>query len=301
MGCVQSAERAQELNLLLLGVRREQRSAEYRLAKWLAELADQRHFQQLGYSTLCHYADTVLGLGSRQTRALCALGRGLADLPALDAAFEAGELGWTKAREVLRVATPETDDLWVDFALSTNSRVLERAVSMTTRGDPPPIAEPEVRGAARRRLVFELEGKPPSGAVRGRARGEVGALRYAAWRRPCSSGAPSSRLLHDGRLAVERLADGTLEFRFADGRCIRSDPRGAETKPPAAVSWGSTVGEMSLETPDRPSLHRRRSSWPTDSKPETHFCPADMAEAALTESRVAGCAANEAWSSTKAG
>ena len=34
------------------------------------------------------------------------------------------------------------------------------------------------------------------------------------------------RLLHHGRLAVERLPDGTLESRFADGRCIRSDPRG---------------------------------------------------------------------------
>ena len=56
-------------------------------------------------------------------------------------------------------------------------------------------------------------------------------------RAPCSLrwGLPSNlvtlctthhRLLHHGRLAVERLPDGTLESRFADGRCIRTDPRG---------------------------------------------------------------------------
>ena len=153
-----SAERAHELNRLLLDVRREQRSAEYRLAKLLAELADQRLFQQLGYATLCHYSEAVLGLRRRQTRALCALGQGLPELPALDTAFEAGELGWTKAREVLRVATPQTVGLWVDFALSHNSRVLERAVAESHTGDPPPVAGQEPRREARRRLVFELEG-----------------------------------------------------------------------------------------------------------------------------------------------
>ena len=74
-----SAERAQELNRLLLQVRSEQRAAEHRLAKLLAELG-------------------------------------------------------------------------------TNSRVLERAVSLCSSGDLPPPVEPELRGQARRRLVFELEG-----------------------------------------------------------------------------------------------------------------------------------------------
>ena len=117
VGGVMSAERAQELNRLLLQVRSEQRAAEHRLSKLLAELAEQRQFQQLGYATLCDYSEAVLGLGRRQTRALCLLGQSLPDLPELDSAFEAGTLGWTKAREVLRVATPQTVAQWVDFAI----------------------------------------------------------------------------------------------------------------------------------------------------------------------------------------
>ena len=342
-----SAERAQELNRLLLDVRREQRAAEHRMAMWLAELAEERHFQQLGYATLCDYSESVLGLGSRQTRALCLLGRSLPDLPELDSAFEAGRIGWTKAREVLRVATAQTVGQWVDFAIGTNSRVLERAVSVSSKGDLPPPAEPELRGEARRRMVFELEGPeadlilqaltwvrtqadlsegeydkgaalallvrraleaadadqaptaeryrvvvetcpscadthgldsdasdtlcleaacdselvhldgdtpgkltrtiPPATRravlARDRLRCVVPGCHCALWldihhlqwgvkrtHHPSNLVticATHHRLLHEGRLAVERLGDGTLEVRHADGRCTQRDPRGA--------------------------------------------------------------------------
>jgi len=171
------AERARELNRLLLDVRREQRSAEYRLAKLLAELADQRLFQQLGYATLCHFSDTVLGLHRRQTRALCALGQGLPELPALDTAFEAGELGWTKAREVLRVATPQTVGLWVDFAMGHNSGVLERAVAECHRGDSPPVAGQEPRRQAPQRSdKWARMGRSEPHGERWAAWGEVGRM-----------------------------------------------------------------------------------------------------------------------------
>lgn len=343
-----SVERARELSRLLLDIRREQRSAEHRLAGLLAELEDNKLCQELGYATISDYGSTVLDLSVRQTRALCALGRGLPALPALDAAFEAGELGWTKAREVLRVATPQTVEQWVEFAVGTNSRVLERAVARSAKGDLPPPSEPESRREARRRVVFELEGpeadfvehaltwaKTQAGAhddefdrgaalamlvrralesaqteqapsteryrihiqtcpncaethgldseasdtlcleaacdsevvqldgdqpgrltrtippatrrsvlARDRSRCVVPGCNCALWldvhhlewtgskrtHHPsnlvtlCST---HHRLLHDGRLAVERLADGSLECRFADGRCVRRDPRGS--------------------------------------------------------------------------
>ena len=370
-----SVERARELNQLLLEVRREQRSAEHRMAGLLAEVVADKHFHKLGYATVYDYASAVLGLGRRQTRALAALGRGLAALPALDAAFEAGTIGWTKAREVLRVATPETVEQWVDFAAGTNSRALEHAVSHSSKGDLPPPAELECRRPARRRLVFELEGPeadfveqaltwvktqaaldddeldrgaaltqllrralesaqaelapsseryrihiqtcpscvethgldseasdtlcleagcdaelvqlegdkpgtltrtvPPATRrfvlARDRSRCVVPGCHCALWldihhvnwtgagrtHHPhnlvtlCST---HHRLLHDGHLAVERLATGGLQVRFADGRCVQTDPRGAVTRHGTGTARRCTPSEqVQLPEPRSPS------------------------------------------------
>ena len=59
-------------------------------------------------------------------------------------AMREGLLGWTKARTVAGVATPETDAEWVEFARQHNSRELEARAWDCRRGDGPPEDEDEV-------------------------------------------------------------------------------------------------------------------------------------------------------------
>jgi hypothetical protein len=70
--------------------------------------------------------------------------------------FAPGRVGYTKAREVARVATPETDAAWTTRALETTNRALERQVAAAQRGDAPP-ADPDAEpGPARVRVTVAM-------------------------------------------------------------------------------------------------------------------------------------------------
>ena len=65
------------------------------------------------------------------------MGRRLPDLPYVSATLEAGNLDWTKARELVRVVTPETEEAWVQRATTVSCRVLEVEVANASVGAPP--------------------------------------------------------------------------------------------------------------------------------------------------------------------
>ena len=150
-------EAATRLHENLLTNRRTHRQAEHRLAVLLAEMADRRLYAELGYASVFDYADRVLDLPARQVRDLIRIGRHLPELPALAAALAEGTIGWTKAREIVSVATSETEAAWVARATTVSSRVLEQQVAGARAGELPPDAPPEPeRGPERRRVVLDM-------------------------------------------------------------------------------------------------------------------------------------------------
>jgi hypothetical protein len=90
------------------------------------------------------------------TRDLVAIGRHMRELPALAAAFSDGRLSATKAREVARVATPDTDAAWTERACVSTSRVLERQVAAARRGDTPPPDPAALPASPRVTLRFDV-------------------------------------------------------------------------------------------------------------------------------------------------
>ena len=126
------------LHQQLLAARRRHRQSEYELCVLLCELADRRAYTQFQSVNIREYARKHLDLGERRCAELLTLGRRLRSLPELTEVFASGELGWTKAREVARVATPLTCEEWVRRAVGLNSRALEREVAQCKPGDPPP-------------------------------------------------------------------------------------------------------------------------------------------------------------------
>jgi HNH endonuclease len=82
----------------------------------------------LGFARLADYAAERLGLPARRARDLVTLARGLAPLPRLAAAFEAGDVSRSQVHLLLRVATPDTESTWLARARSLNVRLLDREV-----------------------------------------------------------------------------------------------------------------------------------------------------------------------------
>jgi hypothetical protein len=145
-----------DLHTALRTARRAHQQAEYALATLLFELKTSRRFGERGHASVEDYAFAELDLPVRQTRDLIAIAKRLGRLPALAAAFQAGRLGYTKAREVVRIATPETDAAWTQRACESTSRTLERQVAAAGLGSPPPDDPTLTPGPARVTLRFEM-------------------------------------------------------------------------------------------------------------------------------------------------
>lgn len=148
----------ENIHVQLWRARRANRASERTLAMLLWQLQRSGQYTERGHSSVVQYAEVELDLTPRQTQELVALARRLAVLPALDAAFAAGEVGWTKLREITKVATPETDAAWAERAKTVTSRELETLVAHTPAGGAPPApGAVDTAARRRRRLVYDLE------------------------------------------------------------------------------------------------------------------------------------------------
>ena len=86
---------------------------------WFGEIMRRRLYRDLGFSTINQYARQELGFSTSRTGDFIRLSRQLENLPAVREAVAAGQLGYTKAREIVSVATPETEACWLEVARGT--------------------------------------------------------------------------------------------------------------------------------------------------------------------------------------
>jgi hypothetical protein len=153
----ESFDRAHVLHDALVDARKRRRRLDHQIAGLIRDIADERLFEVFGHASIVQYGEAEHGLSPRQTHDYLLLGRKLTSLPAIDNALSAGELDKTKARELLRVATPETESAWVARALASTSRALEADIAVSRPGDPPPDDGAPSRGPARVRRTFTLD------------------------------------------------------------------------------------------------------------------------------------------------
>lgn len=100
--------------------------AEHCAVLWFAEIRRRRIFRQQGYSSMNQFAERELGFSRTRTGDYLRLAAKLDELPALRDSMAAGKVGYSKAREVIKVATSQTEDHWVEMA-ATHSRASLRA------------------------------------------------------------------------------------------------------------------------------------------------------------------------------
>lgn len=111
--------------------------SERALGYYLLDFNRRRLFRKHGCSGTSQFAYLKLQLPSRKTRELLRVARALENLPKLDESFATGKISWSSVREISRVAVPETEDQWVEFAKRSSIRRIEQTVSRTNRGDAP--------------------------------------------------------------------------------------------------------------------------------------------------------------------
>lgn len=96
---------------------------------WFAEVRRRELYRTYGYASLELYAVHALGFSRNRTWQFKRLADEFDRLPALREAVAGGELGWTKARHIARVASPATAAAWVEKAKASGRRELEREVT----------------------------------------------------------------------------------------------------------------------------------------------------------------------------
>ena len=102
----------------------------------------------LGYATYTEYVERLFGLSRRQAREHLRVAKAMEDLPAMSEALRSGQVCWSVARELSRVAREETEEAWLAKAAPCTAREVERMVAGHSAGDLPtdkPTAEPPKR------------------------------------------------------------------------------------------------------------------------------------------------------------
>ncbi len=137
-------DEAKDIDRRLRGLVAAARRIEAEIAVGLYEMKRLKLYRYLSYPTMETYAETELGIPAGKAKELVEIAERLRKLPKLAAAFHAGELPWTKCRQVVRIATPETEAEWLERARTLPNRALERAVA-AAKGERPMV-----------RIVLEL-------------------------------------------------------------------------------------------------------------------------------------------------
>ena len=106
---------------------------------WFGDILERRLYRELGYSSMPQYARRALGFSETRTGDFMRLARKLDSLPAVKAALP--EIGYTKAREIVTVASPRNEDHWVEEAKTSSRRELVKKVKQVKARARKPAAE----------------------------------------------------------------------------------------------------------------------------------------------------------------
>lgn len=152
-------------------------------ARWLALIAQ---FDRLeGYArwecqSCAHWLNWKCGLDMRSAREHVRVAHRLVELPVVRAAFEGGELSYSKVRAITRVAAPETEEDLVMLGRHSTAAQLERIVSAWRRVGEHADAD-QAQACHRRRRVSVYWDDDGSLVVTARLTPDVGAVLLAAF------------------------------------------------------------------------------------------------------------------------
>jgi len=106
-------------------------------ARWLRDAQAHQIWRYLGFSSAFEYLEDVFGYAPRTARERLRVAEELGALDEIEAALRDGKLSYSGARELTRVATPETQGAWLAKARGRTLRGIELLVGRHKKGDLP--------------------------------------------------------------------------------------------------------------------------------------------------------------------
>ena len=103
-------------------------AANHRLIKLLDEFDRRDGWRGVGVRSLAHWLNFKCGIGKLAAREKVRVARALRDLPKIDAAFERGEISYSKVRAMTRAATAQNEAFLVQIARHGTADHMERLV-----------------------------------------------------------------------------------------------------------------------------------------------------------------------------
>src|SRR5688572_12253722 len=133
---------------------RERAVADAEEARWLLCALRSAAHVHVGCGSFSEYVERLFGYKPRTTQEKLRVAEALEGLPLVARELESGTLSWCAARELTRVATPDTERAWLDAAGGKTIRQLEEMVANRSHGDGPTTPPRDV--ARPRVLRFEV-------------------------------------------------------------------------------------------------------------------------------------------------
>lgn len=125
--------------------------------RWLLIVRRAEAHRQLGFGSFVEYVERLFGYAPRLTLEKLRVAEALEKLPELSRQLGEGAISFSQARELTRVATPETERAWLDRARGCTSRQVEKLVSGRRPGALPD--SPADSQLVRHVLRFEVTGE----------------------------------------------------------------------------------------------------------------------------------------------
>ena len=111
----------------------------YRLVtgRCLLALHENKGYKEFGCSCATHYGAAILGMSARTARDSKRVAHQLLGLGKITLEAERGRIDWSKLREIVRVACPETEEFWLAIAGNHNTETIRELVKRTPAGGLP--------------------------------------------------------------------------------------------------------------------------------------------------------------------
>ena len=208
-------------------------AATYRLLVLIRAFDEREGWASPGFRSCAHWLAWRTGISAGPAREKVRVARALGSLPQLSAAMARGEISFSKARALTRIAEPETEEDLLHVAQHAPASHLERLVRGWQQVDRLREAEKEAERHCQRRVELWPD-ESGSWVLRGRLDPEVGAVlrqalewaSEALYRRASRGGAEKAAAVDAAATAASGIPEGveaddlgerpTAEQRWAD-------------------------------------------------------------------------------------
>jgi HNH endonuclease len=130
----------------------------YLLGRCLLALERLGTYKEMGLSSCVHFATQHLKMNKRAVQTILRVSRKLEELPMLGQAVLRGEIEWSQIREVVSVATVDTEEMWKDLCRKFNCKQIQDLVTSTPAGGVPgEVASKHPRKTSEYRCRFQPE------------------------------------------------------------------------------------------------------------------------------------------------